>query len=153
MKTHKLIFGAFCIAGSAVAAPEWNGVVMQGGSAVFALSDSETGVAAWVKVGGEFEGYKIEVYDAKVESIKISRDGEAKLLKMSPGKVRPPHDDEVNIDQLSDVELADLGLYRIKAGDSGSKIARKFQLTLAELQSLNTSVQWTKLKVGQILVT
>jgi len=41
--------------------------------------------------------------------------------------------------------------YTVKAGDGGAKIARANHLTLADLQALNPEVNWTKLKVGQVV--
>ena len=43
------------------------------------------------------------------------------------------------------------GVYTIKPGDSGAKIARANSITLADLQTLNPDVNWTKLKVGQVI--
>jgi ketosteroid isomerase-like protein len=47
--------------------------------------------------------------------------------------------------------LAEVGLYRIEPGDTGSKIAGKQQLALAELATMNPDVTWTRLRVGQVI--
>jgi LysM repeat protein len=39
--------------------------------------------------------------------------------------------------------------YIVKAGDGGSKIAKANGVSLADLQSVNPGVNWTKLKVGE----
>jgi LysM repeat protein len=39
--------------------------------------------------------------------------------------------------------------YVVKAGDGGSKIAKANGVTLADLQSVNPGLNWTKLKVGE----
>jgi LysM repeat protein len=45
----------------------------------------------------------------------------------------------------------DVGLYRIKPGDTGAKIARAHDLDMTALQSLNPDVNWTRLKVWQVI--
>jgi|SRR5271157_4915164 len=45
----------------------------------------------------------------------------------------------------------EVGLYRIKPGDTGAKIAKAHDLDMAALQSLNPDVNWTRLKVWQII--
>ena len=48
--------------------------------------------------------------------------------------------------------VAGPGEYVVKAGDtSGAKIARDHGVTLSDLQAVNPSVDWNKLKVGQKL--
>jgi len=42
-------------------------------------------------------------------------------------------------------------LYAIKRGDSGAKIAKANHITVSDLQALNPEVNWTKLKVGQVV--
>ncbi len=43
------------------------------------------------------------------------------------------------------------GLYMLSAGDAGALIARKFEMKLTDLVSLNPEVNWSKLKVGQVI--
>ncbi len=45
--------------------------------------------------------------------------------------------------------VAGPGEYVVKAGDSGAKIARANGCSLGDLQAVNPSVEWTKLKPGQ----
>jgi LysM repeat protein len=47
--------------------------------------------------------------------------------------------------------VAGPGEYVVKAGDTGAKIARANGCTLSELESVNPSVTWTHLKVGEKL--
>jgi len=47
--------------------------------------------------------------------------------------------------------VAGPGEYIVKPGDTGSKIARANGVTLADLESVNPSVSWTHLKVGETL--
>jgi LysM repeat protein len=39
--------------------------------------------------------------------------------------------------------------YIIKSGDTGAKIARERGVSLADLQTVNPGVNWTRLAVGQ----
>jgi LysM repeat protein len=43
------------------------------------------------------------------------------------------------------------GLYQLRPGDSGSIIARRFSMSLADLFYLNPKQNWTKLKVGEFV--
>jgi len=47
--------------------------------------------------------------------------------------------------------VAGPGEYIVKAGDTGSKIARANGCSLSDLESVNPSVNWTHLKVGEKL--
>ena len=47
--------------------------------------------------------------------------------------------------------VAGPGEYIVKSGDSGSKIARANECTLADLEAVNPTVTWTHLKVGEKL--
>jgi len=47
--------------------------------------------------------------------------------------------------------VAGPGEYIVKPGDTGSKIARANGVSLADLESVNPSVSWTHLKVGETL--
>jgi LysM repeat protein len=47
--------------------------------------------------------------------------------------------------------VAGPGEYIVKAGDSGSKIARANGCSLSDLESVNPSVTWTHLRVGEKL--
>jgi LysM repeat protein len=47
--------------------------------------------------------------------------------------------------------VAGPGEYVVKSGDTGSKIARANGVSWADLQSVNPSVNWTHLKVGETL--
>ncbi|HXN35571.1 MAG TPA: LysM domain-containing protein [Opitutaceae bacterium] len=47
--------------------------------------------------------------------------------------------------------VAGPGEYIVKSGDTGSKIARANGCTLADLESVNSGVSWTHLKVGEKL--
>ena len=47
--------------------------------------------------------------------------------------------------------VAGPGEYIVKAGDTGSKIARANGCTLADLESVNSGISWSHLKVGEKL--
>jgi LysM repeat protein len=47
--------------------------------------------------------------------------------------------------------VAGPGEYLVKAGDTGAKIARSNGVSLADLESVNSGVSWTHLKVGEKL--
>jgi LysM repeat protein len=47
--------------------------------------------------------------------------------------------------------VAGPGEYVVKAGDSGMKIAKANGVSLSDLQAVNPSVNWTKLKAGEKL--
>lgn len=47
--------------------------------------------------------------------------------------------------------FTEVGLYRINPGDTVARIARKFGVRLEELDALNPDVNWTKLRVWQVI--
>lgn len=47
--------------------------------------------------------------------------------------------------------FTEVGLSRVNPGDNASKIAREHRLRIDELMILNPGVDWTKLKVWQIV--
>lgn len=47
--------------------------------------------------------------------------------------------------------FAEVGLYRINPGDTAAKIARKHSLRIDDLMILNPGVDWTRLKVWQVI--
>ena len=47
--------------------------------------------------------------------------------------------------------FTEVGLYRINPGDTAAKIARKHGLRIDELMVLNPGVDWTRLKVWQVV--
>lgn len=52
---------------------------------------------------------------------------------------------------LSDELLARDGRYMLKAGDTGARVAQRFELSLSDMMALNPGVRWNRLKVGQIV--
>jgi LysM repeat protein len=50
-------------------------------------------------------------------------------------------------------EAAGPGEYVVKAGDTGSKIAKEAGVSLTELEAANPGIDWKKLKVGQTIKT
>jgi len=43
------------------------------------------------------------------------------------------------------------GVYVVRSGDSAATLARTFGTTTSELRTLNPSVDWTRLRVGQAI--
>lgn len=43
------------------------------------------------------------------------------------------------------------GVYVVRSGDSAGSLARTFGTTTAELRTLNPSVDWSRLRVGQAI--
>lgn len=44
-----------------------------------------------------------------------------------------------------------LEIYIVKAGDTGSHIARRYNMSFSELDDLNPGIRWTSLRIGQAL--
>jgi hypothetical protein len=55
------------------------------------------------------------------------------------------------LESLRPEVLVAAGLYRVRADDSRARIARKFSLSLAEIQDLNPEVDWSRLRAGAII--
>jgi hypothetical protein len=54
---------------------EFVGILITSQSARFALSETTTGKTDWVTRGGKFDGYTIASYDAKEDTLTLTRDG------------------------------------------------------------------------------
>lgn len=53
--------------------------------------------------------------------------------------------------QESDVETFSSFPYKVRSGDRGDKIAKKFGISLAQLKGANPGVNWRRIKIGQMI--
>jgi len=58
---------------------------------------------------------------------------------------------EVQVGILQGKIIVKDGRYQIRAGDTGLKIARMFDVSIPDLASLNPDISWAKLKIGQFI--
>ena len=58
---------------------------------------------------------------------------------------------EVQVGILQGKIVVKDGRYQIRAGDTGLKIARMFEVSIPDLVALNPDVSWAKLKIGQFI--
>jgi hypothetical protein len=63
------------LAVTARAAPEFIGILTMPGRAHFALTDEPGQPAAWRSIGQEFAGYSLAEYDAKSDTLTLTRQG------------------------------------------------------------------------------
>jgi LysM repeat protein len=58
---------------------------------------------------------------------------------------------EVQVGILQGKIVVKDGRYQIRAGDTGLKIARMFEVSIPDLVALNPDVSWAELKIGQFI--
>ena len=58
---------------------------------------------------------------------------------------------EVQVGILQGKIIVKDGRYQIRAGDTGLKIARMFDVSIPDLAALNPDISWAKLKIGQFI--
>ncbi|MCX6951085.1 MAG: LysM domain-containing protein [Verrucomicrobia bacterium] len=75
------------------------------------------------------------------------------MTPLPPLSPTPPAvaDDPVVRPAVTPPPAASEALYHVLAGDTGFKIARKYHLSLSDLQALNPGVRWDRLRVGQLV--
>jgi LysM repeat protein len=129
-----------------------HGAVKFGDSYLLSLSVGDAEGARWVAVGGEIGGYTVAAFDAERGEVKLKKGDSVIEASLPRSRVKPDQLEVRDVLTMSDADLAALGFHRIKAGDTGAKIARALRMTMADLLALNPGVNFTKLKVGQILV-
>ncbi|HWA10131.1 MAG TPA: hypothetical protein VG838_11830 [Opitutaceae bacterium] len=62
-------------------------LVLPAGTSV-RLALKSTGNAAWIPVGQGFEGYTISAYDARTETVVLTKDGATTRIRLNTAKVR-----------------------------------------------------------------
>ena len=130
-----LLFPSF-----AAAAVEFTGVMVSGSATKFSLRDTTAqSVSPWIAVGDNFAGYTVSSYDVKAEVLLLVKGEEKLSLHLTPGKItdapRPARPAE----------------HVLKPGDSAMRIARQYDLTMAQLAELNPGVDLARLRIGQKL--
>jgi LysM repeat protein len=156
----------------------WTGVGTTGDSTSYAIQDHSDQSNAWVKAGDELAGYKVSYDENKGELVlSNAKDVLHLALLRKPIEAAPDKEDKVAQDQIKDLEgrlekaqneinmlraklaqvpdeaLTSSGLYRVKPGDTGAKIAKNFGLPVNELSSMNPQQNFTRLRAGDVLYT
>lgn len=120
---------------------EFTGVLASKDATKFSLRDTTAnGVSPWLALGDNFSGYTLSSYDTKTEILLLVKGDEKLPLHLTPGKITeappapPPPGEHV-----------------LKAGDTAARIAKQYDLTLAQLAELNPGVDLARLRIGQKL--
>lgn len=107
-----------------------------------------TGVGRFTRTWNRLhQNYRIvrstEVYDDVQDTRKVFQlsDADAANRQYAPGQAP----------QRSSFESVSSRTYEVVAGDTGSKIAQSFGISLSALQSANPGVNWRRLQIGQKL--
>lgn len=74
---------------------------------------------------------------------------QASITKLEESSKKPAAAAGKKGEKSGEPVVAGPGEYVVKGGDTGAKIARANGVSLADLQSVNPDVNWTKLHVGQ----
>ncbi len=106
-----LLLGGLATASTARAEIEFTGLLTSGGKSTFALADTATADTRWLLLGKSFSGWKITAYDAKLETLTLTKDSATKTLKLKGSVVQ-----EAKIA----APLAVTGDISIKVGDSAT---------------------------------
>jgi hypothetical protein len=67
--------------------PQLRSVLIDGQAPMFSLADA-TGSGRWVKLGENFEGWKLESFDAAKQILVVSREGSTKELSLEAAKLK-----------------------------------------------------------------
>ena len=91
-----MLLRAFLISGllslrafAAATGLEFTGVMSDGKLTKVALRDPASGVSRWLNLGERFAGYTVTAYDAKDESVTLTKDNVTRRVKLSSAKVQP----------------------------------------------------------------
>ena len=128
------------------------GVLKNGDTLLFSLSDSQAKTSRWVALGAEFSGFSLEGYNSEQGVLTLKKDRDEVYLSLRNAHVGKAENLARELSEITDVELAELGFSRVKAGDSAWKIAQAAQISLATLNALNPGLIFSRLKVGQIVI-
>ncbi len=80
----------WAIAGAARAEVEFAGYISVAGGTKFVLADAaQAKVSDWLAVGGRFDGYVLAAFDAKTETLTLTKDGLTTRLALKLGTIKP----------------------------------------------------------------
>lgn len=77
---------------------EFSAVLVLPGKTSVRLAHKSSGTAAWILLGQNFEGYVVSAYDAKAETVVLTRNGVTTRVRLNTAKVqegKPPLDPAV----------------------------------------------------------
>jgi hypothetical protein len=153
MKTAQAAIFAFCALTALRAEIQLRGVMKTDNAYLFSLLDTESqSSSSWVTIGSVFRGYTVVRYDQERDLVRLKKGDLEIEAKLQATHVKHAPESPVDVRSLSNEELESLGLYRLKAGDTAAKIARALKINVAALLALNPGVEFTRLRVGQILI-
>ena len=133
------------------------GILSIDGQVKAVFQDTTSGKdSPWLAAGGTFNGYTIVTLSLDLASAEVSKDGHTSVIKLQQSKVLESKEsakapEMADLEKLSAEELHARGYHRTEKGDTGAKIAMRMGVKLADLQSLNPDVKWSRLVVGQIV--
>jgi hypothetical protein len=130
----------------------FHGAAKNGDTYLVSLSDSATGASRWVAVGSTFADSTVVSFDPQKGIVQLKHGDMVTTASLPASHVKPEQIDVRDLLAMTPDELAAVGLYRLKGGDSGAKVARAHGMTIADLLALNPDVDFRRLMVGQILV-
>lgn len=87
-RNFAIYFLLLTAASAAGGALRFDGVIRDRDRVLVALRDSETRMAAWIRIGDSFEGYVAHNYEPERESLSLTKDGQTHLLHLVQGGVR-----------------------------------------------------------------
>ncbi len=91
MKIKSLLFAALVATSTAAFAAEtapltFNGVLTLSNAQQFGLVNADASRTAWVKIGGEFDGYTLTKYDASSKTLTLEKGGKIYAVAMADGR-------------------------------------------------------------------
>jgi hypothetical protein len=91
---------------------EWRGTIVRGETPTFALTDTATGEARWVPLGGRFASYSIDQYDAQRQLLVLNSSAGRKELTLASARITPstataPANEGDDLASLTGLPLAD----------------------------------------------
>ena len=129
-----------------------HGAVKNGDTYLVSVADGAKAAPHWLPIGSEFAGYKLTGFDADRGILTVEQKGAKLEVSLPKAQVKSAQTTVADLQQMTEAELESLGFHLIQAGETGARIARAEHITIANLRALNPTVNFAKLKVGQILV-
>ena len=83
-----LLIFALLAAAAARAGVEFTGILVTPQQTVFTLLDDTTGKSGWRKLGESFAGYDLAAYDAKDDTITLTKDGAVTRVRLKDAKIK-----------------------------------------------------------------
>ena len=115
MRTRIAFLSILCLPAWANAVPELSGVVLSPDSAMFALTEPESGESSgWIRIGSEFCGYRVVEYRNQTGTLVLLKDGAMQEIGLRSATIV---DSRSNMPEASLPKIEFAGKGKLRIGD------------------------------------